>query len=227
MKNEKFLSRIDRFDKVVSFMEENLDKWNSIDEIRRTYDEFRHNLKKIKDLQPELEQDLSPLKTEIETKSELLRTRLFPVGNVLEVYAQDHKLGAKARKILKRQKRVNELGNSELLKHGSSVYRLIDKYLHRVEVLDTDTGTITPGQDIKRYGLSQSMLDDLNTACHQYDSALHLRKDVNIYRKKIRSKRDRLIKANRKLLKSRLNKLMSVFSGTHPSFYSRYMEHAS
>ena len=70
----------------------------------------------------------------------------------------------------------------------------------------------------------EKMMDELNSSTHQFDSALHLHKDVSIYQSRVRSERDTLVKANRKLLKNRLNKLMSVFSGTHPSFYQKYQE---
>ncbi|HEC43206.1 MAG TPA: hypothetical protein ENI20_10295 [Bacteroides sp.] len=222
MKNKKKLSRIKLFEEIVSFMENNLDKWNSIEEIRRTYDEFTHNLKKLKDLQPELERDLAPVLSELGDKRELLMQRLFPVGNILEVYAEDHKMGKKSISLLKSSKKLDSLSNKKLLSHATRLYRLIDKYMHQVEGAHEKDGQINPGQDIKRYGLAGSMMDDLNTANHQYQSALHLRKDVFVYRKKVNKKMDGLLTANWKLLTSRLNKLMTVFSGTHPTFYREY-----
>ncbi len=204
-------------------MENNLEKWNSIDEIRRTYDDFVNNLNKITEIQPELERDLSPLKKELTEKKQLLLQRLFPVGNILDVYAEDHNISKQNRALVKERKQLESLGNRELLDHASRLHRLIDKYMHRDEKQKPARRKISPGKDIQRYGLTQAMMDGLHSAIHQFQSALELRKDVSTYRKKVKKKRDGLIRANRRLLKNRMNKLMSVFSGTHPSLYKEYM----
>jgi len=213
MKNNKSLSRIAIFEEINSFMESNLEKWNSIEEIRRTYDEFINNLKKIKELQPELERDLSPVRKELQDRRDLLLQKIFPVGNILEVYAEDYKPGKKARSLIISQKKIESIGNKELLDHAERLSKLINKYMHRTKDAE---------QDIKRYGLTQSMLDGLHSTGQQFLSSIQLRQDVESYRNRTRKKRDVLITANRKLLKKRLNKLMTVFSGTHPSFYQEY-----
>ena len=50
MKKKKSKAWITVFGEVNAFMEEHLDKWNTIQEIRKTYDEFIINLKKLKEL---------------------------------------------------------------------------------------------------------------------------------------------------------------------------------
>ena len=81
MRNKKRLHRIQLFNKVNSFMEINLEKWNGIDEIRRTYDVFINNLKKINELQPELKQEITGLKEELAVKRSAMLKKIFPVGN--------------------------------------------------------------------------------------------------------------------------------------------------
>jgi len=215
MKNNKSLSRIAQFEEINTFMESNLEKWNSIEEIRKTYDEFINNLKKIKELQPELERDLSPVRKELQERRDLLLQKIFPVGNILEVYAEDHKPGQKARSLIINHKKLESFGNKKLLVHTERLSKLVNKYLLRTENTE---------RDIKRYGLTQSMLDGLNSTGQQFISSFQLREDVKSYRNRTRKKRDVLITANRKMLKKRLNKLMTVFSGTHSSFYREYAE---
>jgi len=215
MKNNKSLSRIAQFEEINTFMESNLEKWNSIEEIRKTYDEFINNLKKIKELQPELERDLSPVRKELQERRDLLLQKIFPVGNILEVYAEDHKPGKKARSLIINHKKLESFGNKKLLVHTERLSKLVNKYLLRTENTE---------RDIKRYGLTQSMLDGLNSTGQQFISSFQLREDVKSYRNRTRKKRDVLITANRKMLKKRLNKLMTVFSGTHSSFYREYAE---
>ena len=50
MKNEKRMAWILQFQEISKLMEDQLEKWHSITEIRKTYDEFIKNLKKLKDL---------------------------------------------------------------------------------------------------------------------------------------------------------------------------------
>ncbi len=223
MKTNKNKRWIGVFDEITNFMETNLEKWNSIEEIRKTYDDFVSNLKKIKEIQPELERDLSPVKKELAKKKDLLLQRLFPVRNILEVYAEDHNIGKKGKSIATVRNKLETMAEGELLEYASRLHRLIDEYMHGEEKQEAGTNRITPGKDIQRYGLTQSMMDGLHSAIHQYQSAFELRTDVSRYRKRMKKKSGALIRANRRLLTKRLDKLMSVFSGTHPSFFKAYM----
>lgn len=211
MKKQKSQAWIELFQKVNMLMERNLDKWSTIEEIRKTYDEFISNLKKLKDLQPELEKDISTVEQEMAEKRKLLVQKIFPLANILEVYAGDHRLGKKVNALLLSCQPLESCNNKDLIDHANRIQKLTEKYTNQPEE-----------EDIKRYGLTRSMLDEMNSAIHQFESASKLRKDVNSYRKKIRKKSNELIRADRKLLKSRLNKLMTVFSGTHPTFYLEY-----
>jgi hypothetical protein len=221
MKNTKRQTRIRKFKEINVFMEQNLEKWNSIDEIRRTYDVFVNNLKKINDLQPELKQEVKGLTEELEAKREVLLKKIFPIGNILEVYAQDHSVGKNSESLLIGQKRLEVLSNKDLLHYALNLHKRCDRFLqHSIGTEPLDR--ISPNNDIKRYGLTRYMLDDLYSVSQQFQSTLKLRKDVQTYRKRTRQKVDGLISTNRQLLANRLDKLMSVFSGTHPSFYGEY-----
>ena len=203
-------------------MELNLDKWKHIEEIRRSYDDFISNLKKIRDIKPELEKDLSPVKSELQGKRDILVQKLFPAGNILEVYSQDYAPGKKAKILLSGQKRLESLNNNALLDHAVLLHKTCERHMQTSPDSNGNAGTKSTGHDIKRYGLTGDMLDELHTASHQFQSTLKLKDDIITYRNKTRRKLEGLIRANRKLLESRLNKLMTVFSGTHPSFYNEY-----
>jgi hypothetical protein len=245
MKEAKSRKWLDIFDQVNAFMEGSLEKWNTIQEIRRTYDDFIKNLKKLKDLQPELDKDISAVKKKTADSRDRLLEKLFPVGNVLEVYAEDHRLGKKARSLLPGRENINSASHRKLLDHALRLHRQTDKYMHRTvnqagsgenksgSGQDTgqnesepgpDAAKIEPGHDIKRYGLTSGMLEELHSAIQEFQSILKLHDDVLKYRKQTTRKFEKLIRANRNLLKNRLNKLMSVFSGTHPTFYREYRE---
>jgi len=175
-----------------------------------------------KELQPEIKKDITGLKEEFEARRAQLLTKIFPVGNILEVYAQDYPLGKNSYALLMDWKYVESLNERDLLDHALSLHKRCDKLLRKAGKGDKDLDQMSPVTDIKRYGLTRLMLDELFTSTQQFQSKLKLRKDVDVYRKKTGKKLEGLIRTNRKLLKSRLDKLMTVFSGTHPSFYREY-----
>jgi len=227
MKNKKKQALISVFEEVNSFMELNLEKWNGIDAIRRTYDELVKNLKKIKELQPEINKDIEGLKEDLAGKRIQLLDKIFPLANILEVYAQDYPLGKNSYALLMDWKHVESLSERDLLDHALSLHKRCDKLLRQTGGSDENLDRISPMSNINRYGLTNLMLDELYTSTQQFQSTLKLRKDVDIYRKKTRKKLEGLIRANRELLKRRLDKLMTVFSGTHPSFYKEYRKVSS
>lgn len=227
MKKQKSQAWIEVFQELNVLMERNLDKWSSIEEIRKTYDEFISNLKKLKDLQPELEKDLAPVEQELSEKRMLLVQKVFPVGSILEVYAVDHRIRKKSNALLISRKQLESYSSKDLLDHATRIHKLTNKYMHRTEKENDSAEQVSPTPDINRYGLTRSMMDELSSASHQFQSARKLRNDVISYRKKTRRKSDELIRANRKLLKNRLNKLMTVFSGMHPAFYQEYSKISS
>jgi hypothetical protein len=82
----------------------------------------------------------------------------------------------------------------------------------------------TPSNKLTGYGLTPVMIEELRTALSQFEYASKLLKDLLSNRKRSDKKSDFLIKSNRELLEHRLDKLMTVFSGTHPSFFQEYTE---
>jgi hypothetical protein len=215
MKNEKRSACILQFQELNKLMEDQLEKWNSIAEIRKTYDEFVKNLKKIKDLQPDLNKDLGPVKDDLKEKHKQLIEKIFPVVSVLGVYASDNKLKKSVRSIIISQDELNKMKKGKLLDFAGRMLKTTEKFFPDPEQEENE---------LSQYGLSAIMVDEFSTALTQYAYALQLNKDLlhNLNRSKKTS--NQLVKANRNLLKKRLDKLMTVFSVTHPSFYQDYAD---
>ena len=196
------------FPRVNTLMETNLEKWKNIEEIRKAYDEFVNHLKKFTDLQPDLEIDLSPLDEEWEQNRKVLISKTFPIGNILLVYADDH--GKKVDPALGLSwVKMKGLKNKVLLKTASDVCEKAQKYSHN---------------ELESYGLNHSMIEALAEALRECDHSFRMRADMLTNRRQTLKKSKIHFKTLRKLLERRLDKLMTVFSGTHPSFYGEYLE---
>lgn len=208
MKKNKEHRHLEMCLKINELMENNLDIWSGINEIRKAYDEFVKNLKRYKDLQPDLQKDLSYLVEEWEEKRKILVSRTFPVSNILLVYSEDHDkkpdpslgMGWEAMKGMKDKK---------LLKAAGNVLKKARKY-HK-QVFDS-------------YGLTGQMIDLLGEAYTKSHHAYRMKSDMLTNRKRTQKKSDLHYKALSKLLKKRLDKLMTIFSGTHPTFYGEYVK---
>ncbi len=215
MKNEKRSAWILQFQEINKLMEDQLEKWKSIEKIRKTYDEFVNILKKLTDLQPDLEKNLDPVQKDQEEKYAQLIEKTFPVANILTVYRSDHNVKKGDRSMVISQSALNKLKKKELLDHAGRMMKTVEK--HYPDENKTES-------ELSQYGLTPVMVEDLQTAIHQYEYALKLHKDLLSNRSRSENKSGQFLKVNRKLLEKRLDRLMTVFSSTHPSFYQEYTE---
>ena len=213
MRIENRKAWIKQFQEINNLMEDQLDKWKSIDEIRKTYDDFIKNLKQIKDMQPDLDKDLGPLSDEFDMKKALLIGKIFPVVNILAVYASDNNLKKGISKLIISREELGNLKKRKLLEFAGRMQKTLEKYF---------PGSGHPDGELSHYGLTPVMVDEFSTALTKYDHALQLSKDLVRNRKKSEKTSNRLLKANRGILEKRLDMLMTVFSVTHPSFYQDY-----
>ena len=213
MKNEKRMAFILHFQEINKLMEDQLEKWHSITEIRKTYDEFIKNLKKLKDLQPDLEKNLGPVQDELKEKQENLIGKFFPVANILAVYGSDNKLKKGVRSIIINQDELNKMKKGKLLDLAGKMLKTTEKFFPDQEQEESE---------LSQYGLTAIMVDEFSSALTKYAYALQLNKDLLNNRSKSRKTSNRLLKVNREILNKRLDRLMTVFSVTHPSFYQDY-----
>jgi hypothetical protein len=213
MRNEKRSAWILQFQDLNKLMEDQLEKWNSIAEIRKTYDEFIKNLKKLKDLQPDLEKSLGPVQDDLNAKQEQLIGKIFPVANILAVYGSDNKLKKTVRNMIVSQEELNKMKKVKLLDLAGRMLKTTEKFFPDAEQAESE---------LSRYGLTAVMVDEFSTALTKYAYALQLSKDLLRNRNRSKKISNRLLKANREMLEKRLDRLMTVFSVTHPSFYQNY-----
>jgi hypothetical protein len=213
MKDEKRSTWLLQFQELNKLMEEQLEKWNSIAEIRKTYDEFIRNLKKIKDLQPDLEKNLGPVQEDLKSKQEQLIEKIFPLANILAVYGSDHKLKKSVRTMITSQEELQKMKRGKLLDLAGRLLKITEKLFPDPEKTDSE---------LMQYGLTAAMVEEFSAALTKYAYALQLSSDLMRNRSRSKKLSNRLLKANRKMLEKRLDRLMTVFSVTHPSFYQDY-----
>ena len=194
MKHEKRSAWILQFQELNNLMEGQLEKWNSIVRIRKTYDEFIRNLKKLKDLQPDLEKNLGPVQEELKTKQEKLIEKIFPVANILAVYGADNKKKKTFRNMIVSQEELGTMKKEKLLDLSGRMLKITEKFFPDPEQSESE---------LSEYGLTPVMVDEFSQAVTKYAYALQLNRDLLRNRRNSKKISNRLLKANREILEKR------------------------
>jgi hypothetical protein len=203
---------------VMDVMEKNLSKWQSIEEMRKNYDLFIRNIKKIDDYLAEVKADPASLKKKmLRSKKELIR-HLSPVIGVLEVYAGDSgnkklvRLAASGIDDLKRLKA------GALTGYCRQVLKAINSLTEK-QAAEAPGG---PDRMISDYGLTLNHLEKLKEASDQHAADI---KDYRNSRDEIRKSRsglERRIRENSKIVKRRMDPIMLLFRDSHRDFHDAY-----
>ena len=125
----KAKQKITQYQRLFEVMENNLQKWQHIDQFRSNYDEFVYNLKKIKDLNATIEKDLSGTEQEIESLKSKIKSQAIPLLNLLELFAMDHKSKKLLNKIEKIKGKQNGKAGISTSKSLATILRYVDNEL--------------------------------------------------------------------------------------------------
>jgi hypothetical protein len=211
------------FARVNETLEKNLSKWDGLSALREIYDDFMKNYVKIKKLSDEQIKRPAAL---INAKNKLLNQlteKVIPVANVLEVYLTGkNKKNYKKVKISKNK--LLKSKDSKILKKCELVLRNSRKLFNKATKDAEKVITATSKTNIKDYGLTEVMLNDLEDIFNKYKAESEqvgdkLKKEIKITEKILT-----LVKKNNKLLKKKLDKLMIIFESKDPEFYEIYQK---
>ena len=205
---------------VMEVMEENLSKWQSVKELKKKYDLFVRNIKKIDDYDTILRTDFAPLKEKKAISKKELVGKVFPVTSVLGVFACDNgdkKMGKLANV---KFSELEKMKHNALVKYSTRVLKISGPLIEQ----NPEAGEKTTKHVIADYGLTSKHLDDLKTAKDNSirDEAAYA--EIRLRKKKSKAKLERRIRDNNTLLKKKLDRMMHLFSDSQKSFYSAYIK---
>lgn len=205
---------------VMEVMEKNLTIWQSVTALKKKYDQFVRNIKKIDDYDTILRTSSEKLKEKrIKSHKELVE-KLFPVTSVLSVFASDaghHKL-ENLTKV--KYSRLEKMKHDALVKYSARILKTSGLLLEQ----PPEAGKKIPKQAIADYGLTYGHLDGLQTAV---DSSIRDETAFTEFRaKKNKSKKklERRIGKNNILLNKELDRMMHLFRDSQKSFYNAYIK---
>ena len=215
---EKLFRQIVSQKSVMEVMENHLPVWESVREIRKNYDDFIMNIKKIGDCLAETETDLTPLKEKLHLSKESLIGQVLPVAGVLGVFAGD----TGDRKLEK----ITDVKIIDLEKMKTGALRKYClKVLNRAsELLDIPANGKTEEADrtISGYGLTGKHLEKLQESFDRYCENADIHRDALKKIMKNEARLERHIRDNNLLLRKKMDRLILLFRETWKEFHDSY-----
>jgi len=205
---------------VMEVMEKNLSKWQSVKELKKKYDLFVRNIKKIDDYDTILRTDFAPLKEKRAISKKELVGKVFPVTSVLGVFAYDNgdkKMGKLANV---KFSELEKMKHNSLVKYSKKILKISGPLIEQ----NPEAGKKTPKHVIADYGLASKHLDGLQTSldnCIRNEAGFT---EIRLMKNKSKAKLEQRIRDNNVLLKKKLDRMMHLFRDSQKTFYSEYIK---
>jgi hypothetical protein len=224
---EKQTSKLKMYMEISGLMEKNLNKWSNVIEIKNTYEDFLNNNDKIIELKADHDKDISPVISSKAAKREELINKAVPIANVLQVYAYDANDKDLSKSVNFSRNKLTKSKDSELIDKCNIIWKTAKKLYGKSlssaeEVINSNKKARQASPNISGYGLSGQMIDELEEANKAFIDAILELKDAISHKNKCAKKVNEHIKTNDKLLRNKLDRLMTLFETSEPGFYQDY-----
>lgn len=224
---EKQNHKIKMYFEVSAVMEKHVEAWSKISEIKNTYDEFITNNDKIIELKNEYERDISPVIADKAKKREALINNAVPISNILQVYAYDENDKNLAKTINFSRNKLTKSKDAELIDKCNIIWKTAKKLYGKSlstadDMISNNKKPKQASANISGYGLTGQMIDDLEEANKAFIEAILALKDAISHKNKSAKKLNDNVKSNDKLLRNKLDRLMTLFETTQEGFYKKY-----
>lgn len=212
----KLERKISVFEKLYDTLEKNLDKWGDIEQFKSSYDDFVRNLKKLEELIPVSKKDHEGIISDLKRTRAELTSKLIPVSNLMDLYAQDKNKKSLKKKIEKTRRKLDKLSDSGLSKKVGELTDYAEK------TIEKENEKENKNNKLESYGLSLKHIKELKA---ENDKFIKLKEKLKTERKaswEAYKEIPRLIKENDRIVRNRINKFMSIFRNNDPDFYGAY-----
>ncbi|TNF41577.1 MAG: hypothetical protein EP310_07125 [Bacteroidetes bacterium] len=203
-------------------MNDHKEIWSGVFQLKSVFKKFAENLSRLKALKTDHEMDLHPLLDAVSEKRESLIVRVNPVANITLAYARDHK---KKELIKKLKLSINKLTGSndlDLIENSKVIYKVAKKLIKKsvTETEDSDNKSVS----IVDYGLNEKMVIDLNVAKKDFVKSLLAMHEAIQNKVMIGKQITSILKKNERLVKNKMDLLLTIFATSKTDFYKTYLE---
>ncbi|MFN8255196.1 MAG: hypothetical protein U0W24_05870 [Bacteroidales bacterium] len=224
MKTKK-AEKLRMFNALIQVMENHKKIWSRVAEIENAFKLFHQETSHLNMLKADYDKSLIDLERKKSEARKKVVNETIPVANLMLAYAIENKDKKLENKISLTKSDLKELKDKKLVKKSKAIWKIAydlnsntnTSKLRASEKLEKNT-------KINSFGLNEQMLNNLELASIALIEAHLGLKDALIHKKKCGLKLKEGIKANRYLLKNKLDLLISIFKSSDPIFYKKYFE---
>lgn len=215
-------NKLNMYNTVFGVMNDHKEIWTRVFQLKNVFEKFSENLSRLTALKTSHEMDLQPLLDAVSERRESLIVLVNPVANIILAYAND----CKKKELIKKLKlSINKLTKSidlDLIENSKIIYKVAKK-LSKKSVTETEKSD-NKSVSIVDYGLNEKMIIDLNVAKKDFVKSL-LALHEAIQNKDLMGKQiTSILKKNERLLKNKIDLLLTIFATSNPDFYKTYLE---
>ncbi len=210
------------YNAVFNFMYDYKEIWTGVFQLKSVFVKFSDNLSRLTALKTAQEMDLQPLLDAVFEKRDSLIVTVNPVANMLLAYANDIQKKELIKKLKHSKKEIIKSNDLDLIENSKIIYKTAKKLLKKSvsEKERPDNKSVS----IIDYGLNEKMVIDLKVAAKEFAGTL-LALHEAIQNKDLMDREiSSILKKNDKLLKNKIDLLITIFETSKPDFYKSYME---
>jgi len=218
----KQIGKLNMYNTVSGVMNDNQQTWTRVYQLKNVFDKFLVNTRHLAELKTEQEKDLQPLLSAMFEKRETLIILGTPVVNIILAYSHDKKEKKLLKKMNLSKNKLEKSKDSDLIEECKTIYKAAKK-LYKKSIAEKENSE-NKSVKILEYGLSEKMIIDLQTAVNDFiKSRLALHEAIQ-GKDKMEKQITTILKKNEKLLKNKMDLLISIFETSKPDFFKAYME---
>jgi len=215
-------NKLNMYNTVLGVMNDHKEIWTKVYQLKNVFEKFAENTINLTALKTEQEKDLQPLVSVMFEKRESLILLCTPVVNIILAYSHDNKEKKLLNKMNVSKDKLAKSKDSDLIEECKTTYKAAKKLYKRSvgEAKNSESKEIS----ILEYGLSEKMIVDLKAAVNDFINSRLALHDAIQGKDKMDKHITTVLKKNGKLLKNKMDLLITIFETSKPDFYKSYME---
>jgi len=210
------------YNAVFSVMNDHKEIWSGVFQLKSVFQKFSENLSRLTALKTDQQMDLQPLLDAVSKKRESLLSLVYPVANITLAYANDHNKKEITKKLKLSINKLTCSNDLDLIENSKVIHKVAKKLIKKsvTETEDPDNKSIS----IVDYGLNEKMVLDLNVAKKDFVKSLLALHEATQNKVVMGKQITSILKKNDRLLKNKMDLLVSIFATSKTNFYKTYLE---
>ena len=223
---QKKQQRVDMFTRVAGVMEQSKSAWQKLPELNKAFEKLRENNLEIAGLSAQVEKDLEPAVIKTQRKRKNLLKQAIPLASILQVLAWDLHDGKMAGRIDFQKRKMRKASDKKLIIRSYAVLEEAKRIYEMSEAVTAEQGlneAASTVENIKGYGLNREIINTFEKSIKEFEGLFIETQDALHFQKKCNRRIKKLTRDTGRLMKNKIDLLLTLFENTDPAFFREYM----